>query len=344
MTWGTPASTTFNVDHTTNLSKYNFVASWNRVDAATTQLAQSGVATLRGSIDTYTAGGGITHDLSRIDSLSWTANGTTVSYTDPNQSPYLDFTSSLAWNHDVSQTTSLVNSVNFDWFSENNDANSQRLFWRFMTGLQTRITPRLSFGGDVGLGFVNSYQSGTSQSTVTPNPAGITPFQPQVGTGNSVLADFNLTYDLLKTTKVSLTAAQTIVPLITGQLQKSDTVGVVLNHNINYFSNISVSTQLSYIPAVSGAASFAAQNGASEFFSAGVSYGYQLGREWRTSLSYTYLQRNDDTGIARSSLISFSLSRDFTLLGNPTAINQAEAERARQRERSSVGYVFPNFR
>src|SRR5674476_1442657 len=116
MTWGTPANATFSVDHISKLTKYNYVASWSRVDAATTQLAQSGVATTHGSINTYSVGGGITRDLSRIDTISWTANGSTVSYTDPAQTPYVDFTTGAAWNRRLSQTTSLINSVNFDWF------------------------------------------------------------------------------------------------------------------------------------------------------------------------------------------------------------------------------------
>src|ERR1019366_277823 len=49
LTWGTPASATFRIDHTTELAKYNIAASWSRTDAATTQLTQSGTATAHGS-------------------------------------------------------------------------------------------------------------------------------------------------------------------------------------------------------------------------------------------------------------------------------------------------------
>ena len=152
-----------------------------------------------------------------------------------------------------------------------------------------------------------------------------------------------LTYQLLKTTRLSLTAAQAVVPLTTGQLQKSDAIGLTLTHDINSLSNLAFSTQFSFIPATSGNSVFGGQSGESEFFSASINYSYRLTREWRTNLSYTYRQRNDETGIARSSTVLFALSRDFTLLGNPTAINQAERERARERAQESVGYVFPNL-
>ena len=68
LTSGTPASATFSVDHTEQLTKYNAAASWSRSDVATTNLAQTGTAFGRGSIDTLSVNGGITHDLNRIDS------------------------------------------------------------------------------------------------------------------------------------------------------------------------------------------------------------------------------------------------------------------------------------
>src|ERR1017187_3433436 len=55
LTWGTPASATFRIDHTTELAKYNLAASWSRTDAATTQLIQSGTYTAHGLINTYSA-------------------------------------------------------------------------------------------------------------------------------------------------------------------------------------------------------------------------------------------------------------------------------------------------
>jgi hypothetical protein len=334
---GTPASAKFSIDHTTELTKYNIAASWTRADVAQTQFTQSGIATLHGSINTYSINGGLTHDLSRTDSVSLTTNASTVSFSDPTQTPYVDVTTTANWNHSLSQTTSLLNSVSFDWFSEDDAAKSQRLFWTLMTGLQSNLSSRLTFNGNIGLGFVNSYQNGVAQPT-TPGS-----FQPQVGTGHDWLGNIGLSYDLLKTTKVSLTAAQTISPVFTGQLQKTDTIGLTLNHKINNLSNLSFSTQFTYVPASPGSSFISNQSSASEFFSGSLAYGYQLTRDWHTNLSYTYRQRNNATGIASSSDILFSLSRDFTVLGNPSAFNKADEERARERARQSVGQVFPNF-
>ena len=231
-----------------------------------------------------------------------------------------------------------------------------------MTSLSSSLSPRLTFNGRVGWGFVNSYQ--TASGAIPSIPVGTVSFVPQVGTANSILADVSLAYRLLKTTSVSLTAAQAVVPLFNGQLQKTNQIGLTLSHEVNRLSNLALSASFSFVPAVTGSSTFGTRSSASDFFSASISYGYQLAREWRTSLSYTYRQSNGGTGIAsggtaiasggtgiasggtgitRSNFISFTLTRDFTLLGNPTAINVAQREKARERAQQNVGYVFPGF-
>jgi hypothetical protein len=343
-TWGKPASALFTIDHTELLDKFNFTASWSRVDTATTSLAQTGVAAGHGSTNTYTAAGSVIHDLGRIDTVTLNTAATYVTFTAQNQFPFVDVTSTAAWKHGLSSTTTLNNFVVFDWFSEDDPAQSQRLFWKLFTGFDSTLSPRLTFSGHLGWGFVNSYQTAGSQTAIAsvPGPLGIAPFVPQTGTGNSWLGDATLGYQLSRTTRVSLTAAQAIVPLQFGQLQKSDTIGLTIAHDINHYSNLLFSTNFVYVPATPGNSIFGGQSSASEFFSASVSYGYQLTREWRTNLSYAYLQSNS-TSIARSSIVTFSLSRDFTLMGNPTAINQAEREKARERQQQNIGYVFPTL-
>ena len=46
----------------------------SRADEATTTFAETGVAAGRGSINTYSVGGGVTQDLGRMDTVSLTAN------------------------------------------------------------------------------------------------------------------------------------------------------------------------------------------------------------------------------------------------------------------------------
>jgi hypothetical protein len=330
LTSGTPANARFSIDHTTELAKYNLAASWSRTDIATTQLAESGIVTASGTQDIFNIKGGVTRDLSRADSITWSAQASKASFTDSTQTPYTDVTTTAAWNHLLSPTTTLTNSVMFDWFKADDPANSQRLFWQIMTGLKSQLTHRLTFNASVGEIFVNAYQEGVLPSAIPPSA---TSFQIQPGAANGFVWNAGLTYQLLKDTNLSLNAAKTIAPTSLGQLQQSETIGLTLKHDINHASNLSFSTQFAHTSSGTPA----------DFFSASVSYGYKLTREWHTNLSYTYRQRNDDTGIARSNTILVSLKRDFTLMGNPTAIDEAEKERAEARKQQSVGQVFPTL-
>jgi hypothetical protein len=342
--WGTPANVSFHTDHVTELDRFNVGASWSRTDATLTQLAQSGVANARGSINTYAATGGWTHDLGRIDSISLFTNWSTVSFTDPTQTPYNDITSTLTWNHNFSLTTSFYNSIVFDWFAQDNSANSQRLLWRFLSGAQSQLTPLLTVNGQIGLIFANAYQNGNAQTPVAPIfVPGVTPFQPLVGAGNGWVGNIGLTYKLLKNTGVSFTAAQAITPTFTGQLQGTRALGMGINHQINTLSNLSFFASYTQSTSPNGIGPLpisSATTTSSDFFSAGVQYSYQLGREWFANLSYTF---RDSITVAKSSTVLFSLSKNFNLVGNPSPINAAAEQRARLRAQQNIGYVFPGF-
>jgi len=329
LTHGTPASARFQIDHTTELAKYNVAASWSRDDLASTLLTQTGVVSAHGTVDTFKINGGVTRDLSRLDSVSWTAQASKTTYTDSTQTPYKDVTTTALWNHLLSPTTTLTSSVMFDWFSADDSNESQRLFWQIMTGFQSQLTKRLTINGSIGGVFANAYQTGSSTAPIVPSSLQIQP-----GTGRDWVANFGAKYQLLKTTSVSFTAAQSVAPTILGNLQKATTAGFSISHDINALSNLTFSTQFSHT------LEFASE---ANFLSAQIAYAYKLTREWRTRLSYTYRQRNDDTGVARSSTVLLSLTRDFNILGNPTPIDEAEAARRKAREQKSVGEVFPNY-
>ncbi|HET7911361.1 MAG TPA: hypothetical protein VFL49_04990, partial [Pseudolabrys sp.] len=88
---GFPVYELFRVDHTTDLARYYATASWTRADVASTQLRESGVVTGTGTIDTLRAGGGVTYDISRIDSISWTGQVSHTSFSNSTQTPYNDY-------------------------------------------------------------------------------------------------------------------------------------------------------------------------------------------------------------------------------------------------------------
>jgi hypothetical protein len=342
--WGTPAYVNFHATHITELDRFNVATSWTRTNAAVTQLAQSGVANARGSITTQDVNAAWTHDLGRIDTISLLTDWSHQTFTDPAQIPYNDVTSTLTWTHNFSPTTTFYNSIVFDWFSQDNPSNSQRLLWRFLTSAQSQLTPLLTINGQIGLIFANSYQNGNAETLASPIfVPGVTPFQPLIGAGHGWVGNIGLTYKLLKDTSVGFTAAQVITPTFTGQLQGIRSLGMGINHQINTLSNLSFFA--SYVQSTSpngiGPQQLSqATATSSDFFSAGVQYSYRLTREWVANLSYTF---RDNITVAKSSTVLFSLSKDFTFVGNPSPINIAEQQRRTLRAQQNIGYVFPGF-
>ena len=130
-----------------------------------------------------------------------------------------------------------------------------------------------------------------------------------------------------------------IAPTSFGQLQKTTAAGLIVSYDINAWSNLAFLARFAH---TKSDVTFASTD--ADFFSAGVAYSYQLARDWRTRLSYTYRQRNDDTGTAQSSTVLLSLAYDFNLMGNPRALDPVERERAFIRQQQAVGEVFPTVR
>jgi len=332
-TSGTPINETFRVDHATDFARYFAAATYTRADVAATQLRESGITTEKGTINSFRAVGGGTHDLNRIDSLSWSvqANRTTFD-NDPGQTPFTDLGATIAWTRLLNPGTSWTNSVNFDWLDADDIGKSQRLFWQIMTGVKSQLTRRLTVTASVGAAFANAYQT-------APAPVITTSTFIQSGAASSLVATGTLSYLLLKNTSVTLSAAHLIVPTSFGQLQKTTTAGFTLSHDINHWSNIAVSANVAH---TESGVNFLT-TGPADFFSAQIAYTYLLARDWRARVSYTYRQRHDDTGTATANVGLLSLVYNFNLMGNPAAIDNVERERAAIRQQRAIGDVFPTL-
>ena len=324
ITSGEPAGAAFSIDHTADpLTKYNFAVSWQRADVTGAQLLQTGTAIVHGFSDTFNASGGVTRELSRTDSISWSGQASKVSFTAPNQTPYVDLTSTGIWNHRLSETTSLINTVALDYNAQDDPAQDQRLFWTITTGVKSQLSNRLTVNGTIGMNYINAWQNGPSSAPPVIPIIGAPP-QLQPGAGHGWLGNVGLTYQLLKTTQISLTAGQSTTPTILGSLLQSQTIGFNLTHNINSLSTLSFSTQYAVntqsanaSSLLGGSASTAAGGLTSDLFTASANYSYRWTREWRSNLSYTYTQVSGISGsggLVKSDTVTVSLTRDFTIL------------------------------
>jgi hypothetical protein len=101
-----------------------------------------------------------------------------------------------------------------------------------------------------------------------------------------------LTYRMLKSTTLSVYGNQTIGPSVVGSLSKTTTIGAGLMQTINSRSSLSFAAS----------ASRQITTTSSDFYSASVTYSYQLAREWNSQISYRHLHRTGSTGSPTSAV------------------------------------------
>jgi hypothetical protein len=285
--------------------KLGLSTSWRRQDLATAQLADIGTVTARGEINTYAVSGNVARQLSPSDELALSAIGTSVSFNSSNVAPYSNLTTSAVWKRQLGPSTNISTSAEFNWTVREDQTHSDTKFWRFMTGVQTRPTSRLTLNGAVGVGVVNASEGAFSVGGAIPQ----LPLD-QTGASASMLADLQAAYKLGRTTQLSVNTSRGITPGVLGDLSQRTSFGMGLTQDINALSSVSVSAQFIQFTAPGG------QGGsqAADFWTADVTYLRRITREWRSQLSYTYRQRNDGLHAVNSNAFVLRVARDMTLV------------------------------
>jgi hypothetical protein len=319
------------LDHTEKLTTYNVRAAWSQQQAAPLQLAQIGVATIGGFITTEVIQGGLRHELTPRDVLSWQNSFTSTSFSTPTSVPFTDLSTTGDWTHRVSTTTSLIPSVQYEQLNYGGTSNVEIMLWRLMMGMSFQPSARFSFYAQAGALVATARQSQNANANlsniVSPialpsNPDVLTAapaFQPaifipggatvaQSGSASAVdwLANIRATYSFDSTTQVTLVAAQSVSPDSFGNIFKTDSVGVVLSRQVNYSTSLTFSAD---------ASRFTSIGTVQDFYTAAATYGYRFTREWDSAVSYTFRQRHSDTaGSANSHGLFVLVRRDVTII------------------------------
>jgi hypothetical protein len=266
-----------------NFDREYVEGAWRQQSTALALLSDLGVATTaRGFIDRVTATGGIDRSVTALDSLSLLATATRTSY-EPTSggTPFTDASARGTWRHRVSSITALTASSEVELLNYDNAFNTRLQIYRNQVGVDATLSPVLSFRGNVGaINLITDGGVGTSATGGAATPISSTAAD---WIGNAVL-----TYRLLKSTTLTLTASQSIGPSIVGSLFKRDSVGLSLAQTINARSTLSFSADMNRQISTT----------TTDYASASVSYGYNFTREWTAQLSYRYLHRFASSGTA----------------------------------------------
>lgn len=289
-------------------------ASWRQQSTALALLNELGLTTrATGFLDTLTINGGMDRAITARDSVNLFATSTRTSY-EPSSGgiPFTDTSASGTWRHQLDRLSSVSATSAIEVLNYDNLFNSQVMILRNTAGIDTTLTPLLSFRGSIGPVYLQTERGVvTTGGRTLPINAAITDW----------IGDALLTYKMLKHTTLTISASQGIGPSIVGSLFKTDTVAVGLAHTINTRETLSFAAS----------ATRQISTSTTDLVSASVTYSYQLAREWNAQVSYRYLHRFatngtvfvdpntgtptvSGTGPASSNSVLFVVSRNFTVL------------------------------
>lgn len=325
------------LEHTEKQTLYNLAASWRQQQAAPLQLAQTGIATVGGFITTSVLQGGLTHQLNASDTLNWQNSWTSTTFSTPNSVPFSDFSSIGDWTHQLSSTTAIIPSVNYEQLNYGGPAQTELKLWRFFLGMSYLYPGRFNFYGSVGaLVATASTQQITNLTQLSPTPTiflpsdlngltdGTVPFQPVIAlpgatvtnarsaSASDWLANVRATFFIDNTTQLILVAAQSVSPDSFGNIFKTDSVGVVLRKQVNY------STGLVF---AADAARLTSLGTVTDLYTTSATYNYQPLRDWNANITYIFRQRyasgsgiNQQLGSANSHGVFIGVRRDVTII------------------------------
>lgn len=282
------------------ITGYTLSGYWQRQDATSAQLADTGIVIVGGDINTFMLEGGLNHKLNPWEQLRWSARGTQVNFSDAPGTNFTDFLTTAAWVTQATKSTQLVTSLQFELVEQDDPANTEAAIGRLQTGMETALTRDLTFKGSVGIGMQR-----TSQDT---NATGTGPSQSK--TDANVLADAHVVYLPWRNTQLLLSASHWTGPNVLGQIENRTILGAAWGQAINHLSNLWLRTEYTgQLPLV---ALF--DDGNTGYLRASVDYDYRLTPEWVAQLSYRFAHRNDEEASANSNTVFFSAVYESTIL------------------------------
>ena len=284
--WSYFPSGTLLLSKWTKLTTYDLVASVSRSEASSNELVDGIFREDEGDQLNYAVTGTITHKLNERNTLIWSNAASLVDYTLPSDDlvPALTATSTATWRHEITELVSSSLTGSAQYYDPDSATVDGRLVYRATSGINARLTKRLSVSA----------------------AAGAVVLDPE---DDSVVADviFNVGGDYkLKTTSYTFSAARDLAPSQDGTLNDTYSARLGLSHEVNDLLTVGLSS--SYVLQRDD------DEGDSTAITVSPSLNYQLSQDWTSSLSYRFIQTDDQTETAHSNAVTLSLSYGTFLL------------------------------
>ncbi len=236
-------------------------------------------------------------ELSRLNQLIFSTNFQAVDFTDP--APGLvatrTFGGSVAWQHQVSETTTLTLSSGGRFFRAQNLQETKSQTFDFSLGLEHQRTRRHTFGLDIGL---------TTIRTVALNSVGIRETDLTLGVTGGASFEY-----ALKSLSIGIGLTQSVDPSATGELQSFTRLNSTADYTINDQEQIGLNVNYTLRTPVSG------DGGTFQAFNVGPNYSLDLTEQATLSAGYLFRMSQGSTGgLNTGQRIFLTLTQNFDVL------------------------------
>lgn len=204
------------------------------------------------------------------------------------------FGASLAWNRQISETTSISLSGGFRQFLSDADENDSQTL-DISAGLTHQRTRRHSFSLGLGASAVRSTDS--NQTSAGDDDLDL-----------NMNGNFGFTYSANDALRAALTLSQGVDPSSTGELQSFTRFGGTIGYSLNDRQSLSLGTNYTRRAPISG------DGETFQTFTLTPGYSLQLAPDVSLSTGYAFVLQSDDTdGFASGHRIFMQLSKGFDL-------------------------------
>lgn len=284
--WSYFPSGTLSLGTWTKRTTYDLVGSVARSEASSNDLVEDVITTNQGDQLTYAITGTVSHKVNSRNTLSWTNSANLVDFSLPSNDlvPSLTLRTSGTWSREMSELVTGNLTATAEYYDPDSLTVDERLLYRATTGLNARLSKRLSVVGAVGAVVLDPKEGGLTADIIF-----------------NVSADYKL-----KTTSYSLSAARDLTPADDGSLNDRYSTRLGVSHQVNDLTTLGLVATYAFQTDAAGEKSSA--------FTVSPTLSYQLSEDWSSSLSYRFVEEDDATSTAHSNAVILTLSYGTFLL------------------------------
>lgn len=237
--------------------------------------------TTNGQLIQTSALAGFSRQVTTQDTVGFWVRSIYTNY-DPSSTgiPFTDTLASAAWKHRLNSVATLVGTSEIEYLDYQNVPGTRILITRNLGGIDATLSPLLTVKAAAGWSHLVTDNAFGTLIAVSPTGS------PVSGLQSDFLAQFLISYKLMKTMTVYFNAERTLGPSIVGTILSRTSARAGLDYDVNELSTVSMYAE--YVQLASPATT--------DFASATVQYTKRLTKTWTAKMSYTFLHRFTTTG------------------------------------------------